>query len=347
VVAEVVDGVDPGGGDKIEASVSYTLPDSVENLTLTGTSSINGFGNSMANTILGNAADNDLRGRVGADSLNGGAGDDTLEGGIGNDTLNGGSGADTASYYHASKGVTIDLTNTLAQATVGAGSDKLTSIENVLGSQFDDNIKGDGNANVLEGSRGNDTLTGGAGSDTASYEHAKSGVTVTLASLGVGQSTGTTEGIDTLINIENLTGGSFNDTLTGNDNDNFIAGSGGTDSLVGGGGNDSFFFRDISGAQDTIGDFGNGADHIVLDSTVMPLDVDGPEFVLPNEFYAAPGATSAQNSEQHLIYNTSTGDLYYDRDGGGAFAYFPVLIAKVYSSGTTPAVLDSTDIVAG
>ena len=53
-----------------------------------------------------------------------------------------------------------------AQDTGGAGSDTLTSIENLTGSAFDDTLTGDGNANILSGLAGDDTLNGGAGNDT-------------------------------------------------------------------------------------------------------------------------------------------------------------------------------------
>ena len=86
---------DVGGGiDTVMASISYALTANVENLTLTGSSAINGYGNSLNNTINGNAGNNYLDGGAGQDLLVGGAGNDTLNGGLGNDTLDGGAGAD-------------------------------------------------------------------------------------------------------------------------------------------------------------------------------------------------------------------------------------------------------------
>jgi Ca2+-binding RTX toxin-like protein len=81
----VVENADEGG-DSVQSSVTYTLSADVENLTLTGNSTINGTGNAGDNLLIGNAAANTLTGDAGNDTLDGGAGVDVLRGGVGDDT---------------------------------------------------------------------------------------------------------------------------------------------------------------------------------------------------------------------------------------------------------------------
>ncbi|MFN6185199.1 MAG: ELWxxDGT repeat protein [Microcystis sp.] len=82
------------GTDTVQASISYTLPNNVENLLITGTGNLNGTGNALNNQITGNSGNNSLNGAAGTDTLIGGAGNDTLNGAAGIDTLTGGTGTD-------------------------------------------------------------------------------------------------------------------------------------------------------------------------------------------------------------------------------------------------------------
>jgi Ca2+-binding RTX toxin-like protein len=141
---DVVTEAASAGTDTVMASVSYTLGANVERLTLTGTSSINGTGNTLSNTLTGNAGNN---------LLNGGAGTDTLAGGLGNDTyrLGRGSGADTVSENDTTvgnsdralfdAGIAVDqlwfrrVSNNLEASIIGT-SDKLVISNWYLGSQY-------------------------------------------------------------------------------------------------------------------------------------------------------------------------------------------------------------------
>ncbi|MFL9691236.1 DUF5801 repeats-in-toxin domain-containing protein, partial [Aeromonas veronii] len=124
------------------------------------------IGGSGDETLDGNAGNDILLGGGGNDGLSGGDGNDILVGGAGNDTLNGGAGNDTASYIDITGGVGVTvMVNGNNQATVGAGSDSLSNMENLVGSMFGDTLTGDGSANILSGLAGNDTLIGGGGDD--------------------------------------------------------------------------------------------------------------------------------------------------------------------------------------
>jgi Ca2+-binding RTX toxin-like protein len=132
--------VDSSGTDTIQSSVSLSLSSygAIENLVLSGTASINGTGNSLANVITGNS---------------------------GNNIIDGAGGVDLASYASAGGAVTVSLAIAGAQATGGAGSDTLRNTEGLIGSNYNDTLTGNAAANVLDGGRGNDTLSGGAGDD--------------------------------------------------------------------------------------------------------------------------------------------------------------------------------------
>jgi Ca2+-binding RTX toxin-like protein len=246
-----------------------SLYDEVETLKFSDGSTINlksGLtftGAAGIDSVNGTRLNDTLYGLAGNDHLYGKDGTDTLIGGDGNDYMDGGLGVDTSSYAGTSVGVTVSLLTTTAQNTVGAGTDTLTGIENLLGSSYNDTLTGDGNANTIDGGLGNDTLNGGAGVDTVSYSKATVGVTVDL-SLATSQNT-VGAGSDLLSNFENIFGSAFADTLKGNAGANVINGGSGNDVILGKGGNDTLYgglgadsFKfDVSavGNIDTVKDF--------------------------------------------------------------------------------------------
>ena len=147
-------------------------------------------------------------------------GDDVLDGGLGDDTIDGGLGVDTVSYENSNGGVTVNLSTNIHSGGDAQG-DSLISIENIIGSVYDDTLVGDENDNTIEGGEGNDIIEGGLGNDiidgglgvdTVSYENSNGGVTVNL-STNI-HSGGDAQG-DSLISIENVIGSVYDDTLTG------------------------------------------------------------------------------------------------------------------------------------
>ncbi|MAD37322.1 MAG: hypothetical protein CMO30_22120 [Tistrella sp.] len=114
--------------------------------------------------VNGSTFDDVLEGDAGANHLIGFAGNDILRGRGGADILDGRHGIDIATYSTSDVGVRVDLA--LGQGFIGeADADRLISIENVNGSNFDDVLDGDANANHLIGFSGNDILSGRDGDD--------------------------------------------------------------------------------------------------------------------------------------------------------------------------------------
>ena len=268
-------------------------------------------GDRGANLLMGNGGNDVLHGDAGNDNIQGGDGNDTimgdkgndrLRGGSGNDSLSGGAGVDEADYSAATEGVRVNLKlRSGSSATGREGTDVLDGIENIRGSNADDVLAGDTQANLiignagndrvegwegddsLQGGNGNDSLYGGSGNDfliggdgsdvlhggegrdTASWSNSGSGVLVNL-------STGRTDrgaAGDTLSQVENLQGSNHDDDLVGDAGANDLRGLAGEDNLEGGDGNDTL--RGGEGGDVMIG--GNGKDRFIFDAADAGLDL--------------------------------------------------------------------------
>lgn len=219
-----------------------------------------------------------------------------------------------------------------------------TSAANTLnGTNGNDSIYGLGGNDTLNGNGGNDYLDGGAGKDKMAggtgddiYVVDNTGDTVTEAS-NAGTDTVRSSVTFTLgANIEKLelTGGSAiggtgngdANTITGNGAANTISGGGGNDTLYGKGGSDTlsggsgrdiFVFDTGLGSSniDKISDFSVVDDTIALSKSVFNK-LSGSSLD-PTAFYIGTGAADASD---RIIYNSSTGALYYDPDGKGGVA---------------------------
>jgi len=155
----------------------------------------------------------------------------------------------------------------------------------------------------------------------ADYRDKTTSLAVTLN--GASNATVTVNGIaeDTVRNIENVYGGSANDKLTGDSLANLLAGGGGKDALKGAAGADIFLFN-------TALNFSTNLDHVVDFTSADTIELDNAVFsgltttgvLSASAFYSAAGATTAHDSSDRIVYNTTTGGLYYDADGSGGTA---------------------------
>jgi Ca2+-binding RTX toxin-like protein len=172
-----------------------------------------------------------------------------------------------------------------------AQGDTLQFIENLSGSAFNDVLRGDDSANRITGMSGEDkiyglggndyiatgggydTVDGGDGIDTVTYEDSWDRVVINLTT---GKNQYGEASRDVLINVENIVGSIYNDTITGDaaanrftggDGNDVLNGMGGIDYLYGGNGNDRMtggtdadvFVFNAGFGNDTITDFWVGA----------------------------------------------------------------------------------------
>jgi len=265
------------GTDLVQSSITYTLTDNVENLTLTGSSAINGTGNELDNVIRGNSAANVLDGLAGNDTIYGNSGNDTLLGGEGNDYLDGGSGADAMNGGSGNDTYIVDNSGDVITELAGEGIDIVYSsvnhtladnVENLAltgsgyingtGNELDNVITGNTGHNTLSGlagddtligNSGNDTLDGGTGADTMSGGYGNDTYVVDDVGDAVTESynAGTDHvysSIDYTLtdNVENLTlTGTADTNGTGNILSNVITGNTGNNVLDGQSGNDTLY----------------------------------------------------------------------------------------------------------
>jgi len=280
----------PGEGtDTVESYVSYTLPQNVENLLLmTSVVDIDGTGNSLNNRLTGNDDDNKLSGMSGNDRIVGMGGDDSLYGSSGSDTMLGGAGNDA--YTVGSAGDKVYETTTTSSSTDSGGTDVVKSsisfsLAAYTGVSFVENL----------------TLTGAS---------AINGTGNALANKIIGNAA-----------ANKLSGGGGNDKLFGNAGADTLSGGTGKDVLSGGDGPDRFVFNAAldTNKPDTITDFAHRTDKLVLDDDIFTaLGITGTAGGVTLTGGKFRVGSSAQDADDRIIYNKSTGALYYDADGSGS-----------------------------
>jgi Ca2+-binding RTX toxin-like protein len=326
-----------GGEGRDGADYTTAIASVIVNLS-TGTSSgadgvdtlvnIENIGGSEFNdTLTGNAENNWLHGNLGDDSLDGGAGSDYLWGQAGNDTLNGGDGgSDWAAYDGATGAVAVNLAT--GKSTGADGNDTLLNIEHIRGGAFNDTLTGDAGNNYLVGGLGNDSLDGGAGTDWVQYQYTATGAVTVNLTTGI---TSGEEGVDTIVNIENIDGSNFNDTLIGNAENNglygnlgddYLDGGSGNDWLEGGSGNDRYVLL-LGQGSDNITDSAGLSDSLELqmtnasgfglyrDGTSLKIRGSGADVSTVNNFWSATTGNTAGTGyiESIQLKNISTNEV--------------------------------------
>jgi Ca2+-binding RTX toxin-like protein len=301
-----------------------------------------------ADTLVGFGGDDTLTGGGDDDALVGGEGADNLSGGLGADFLDGGDNPagtyDYARYDDADYGSLVISLSSPWTNTGAAQGDRYYGIEGIVGGVGNDLITGSPTQNALWGAGGNDTVEGGAGndymnggdgSDTLSYRNSNASVNVNLNSGAA--SGGHAEG-DTIRKFESLLGSGFGDTLSGNTGNNVISGGGGGDTInawhgndyiFGGAGNDTlkgslgadrFYFDTALNAAtnvDTITDFSPIDDFMMVDDAIF--STIGPAgFLTMDRFASVATGGNAATVNQRIVYEPTTGKLFYDADGVGA-----------------------------
>ena len=331
-VGDVVTEVAGGGIDTVQSSIAYTLGSEVENLVLTGSASINGTGNALANSLTGNAGNNVLDGGLGADTMIGGAGNDTYVVDATGDVVTelAGGGLDTV-RSSVTYGLSANVENLVLTGT-GAINGTGNDLANVL--------TGNAAANVLNGGAGADTMAGGQGNDTYYVDNAADSV---VEYSGEGTDTVYSGiGLTLWANVENLIftgassvngtgnalanqmtgngganvldGGAGNDTLYGMAGNDVLRGGAGADQLFGGVGNDVFVFGAVSDstslARDVILDFVQGQDRIDLSA----IDArSGTAFVNDAFAFIGTGAFTGAQGQLRAVGGFVQGDINGDK----------------------------------
>jgi len=278
------------GGDKVIR---------VENIT----------GTNYADTLSGNSGNNVINGLNGNDKMAGGAGNDIYVVSTLSDVITELAGQGTDRIQSA---ISYSLSDTDGIGSNGGNVEdlQLTGVANI-------NATGNGFNNVLFSNSGNNTLDGFTGWDTASYQYATTGVAVTLNTSAQQNTIGA--GLDTLKNIDNLTGSNYGDTLTGTTMGNTITGLGGKDTMKGNGGADVFKFNAITdsaidASRDVILDF--GADDVInlvtIDANTVLAGDQAFTVLKTGVFSVSTSFTSADVGK--LFFDTTSKILYGNTD---------------------------------
>ena len=238
----------------------------------------------------------------------------TLIGAAGNNTLVGVAHANTVDYSASSTRVDINLSTGIGTHD-GGNVDHLRNIQNLIGTNFGDNLLGTGGGNVFALGRGGNTVNGLGGRDTADYARARTGVVADLA----GQFALHDGTRDSLIGLLNVNGSAFSDTLHGaaGGHSSLSGGAGndalygiGHDTLTGGAGADRFIFANAAAGHNVVTDFTSGTDMIALiEGGFGSLHAGDAVHLLSG--HGPPAQIFGHQSAPAFAFDTDTGGLWF------------------------------------
>ena len=272
----------------------------------------------------------------------------------GNDRADGGGGYDILSYENAQAhgavhGVRINLATGLVRDAWG-GTDQVSNFEQVRGTNFADSMNGSAADEDFVGGAGVDVIKGGSGFDVDHFFFADDdpqghGASVDMRlvvnvlddGFGNAETTVGIDGFEGTIYADKFIGNTAANKLIGVDGNDTLSGNGGADTLVGGAGDDSMaggagadqFLFDVPAPEagvDRITDMAAGTDKIAVTPDWGGGLVNGG--LVAGQFLSGAGITQATTTDQRFIYNTTTGNLYFDVDGlaGAPGVKFAVLV---------------------
>lgn len=262
-------------------------------------------GSAYSDTLQGNSLANDLAGDAGNDTVRGAAGNDWLYGDGGSDQLYGGTGSDLI-WGHDDN-------------------------DRLYGEDGHDKLNGGAGADSMYGGLGNDTYYVNSTLDVVSESDALGGTDTVSASISYRLGTHVENLVLTGSGAMSATGSTVANKLTGNAAANVLNGGAGADTMTGGLGNDIFVFSTSLSAVtnvDTITDFSKvsgNTDKIYLDDDIFTAlgSVTQTSALSAAAFCAGKVATAQSH---RIVYDSSTGHLFYDADGSGAAAQVKVAL---------------------
>lgn len=244
------------------------------------------YGTNFDDRMSGGRGFDSLFGGLGNDTLDGGDRDDFLDGGAGNDVFVGGLGGDTMTGGAGNDDYTIDALVDVINDGVGEGT------ADVVSSRYSFRLAADDEIEFLDMANPSGlTSSYLIGNDFAQRITGNNG-------------------------INNLLGGGGRDTLSGALGNDSLNGGLGNDVLAGGGGNDHFVFNtQITGTpnRDTVSDFSVADDTIDIDNAIFTKLVTAGALNTANFVKNATGV--AVDANDYIVYNTTTGVLFYDSTG--------------------------------